>query len=371
MTTGVNPKRVASGSWRARIKDSNGADRYRTFKRKADADRWLAEQRGALAKGEQVNPSGERTPFGKVAEDWLAGRSVAIRPATIDRYRVNLDRHILPVFGQVPLGRIARVDIQRWVTRLAIKLAPSTVHLIYNVLASVLRHAVEERLIPMSEARRISLPKKTVEAHSIVPVTLAEVEKLAAAAGEWGPLILFAASTGMREGECLGLTADRVDLAARTIRVDRQLVLRSGHQPTLGPPKTSASVRTLPVGDWTCRLVAGRVGAIAGPELVFVAPTNRQTEAGRPIRRNRLGQVMRDAAAKVGLDVTFHDLRHFYASMLIASGASVKVVQARLGHASAVETLETYSHLWPESEEATRLAVDETFRGVTVTRWDI
>lgn len=55
----------------------------------------------------------------------------------------------------------------------------------------------------------------------------------------------------------------------------------------------------------------------------------------------------------------FHSLRHFYASLLIRHGESVKVVQARLGHASASErTLDTYSHLWPDSEDRTRLAVD-------------
>jgi hypothetical protein len=55
---------------------------------------------------------------------------------------------------------------------------------------------------------------------------------------------------------------------------------------------------------------------------------------------------------------SYHDLRHFYASLLIDHGESVKVVQRRLGHASATETLDTYSHLWPDSEDRTRDAVD-------------
>lgn len=53
-----------------------------------------------------------------------------------------------------------------------------------------------------------------------------------------------------------------------------------------------------------------------------------------------------------------HSLRHFYASLLIRHGESVKVVQPRLGHATATETLDTYSHLWPDSEDRTRDAVD-------------
>jgi integrase len=54
----------------------------------------------------------------------------------------------------------------------------------------------------------------------------------------------------------------------------------------------------------------------------------------------------------------FHDLRHYYASLLIASGADVKVVQARLRHRSAKTTLDTYGHLWPDRDDATRTAVE-------------
>ena len=63
---------------------------------------------------------------------------------------------------------------------------------------------------------------------------------------------------------------------------------------------------------------------------------------------------------------TFHGLRHQYASLLIRHGESVKTVQARLGHAPASETLDTYSHLWPDSEERTREAVDDAWRDTVV-----
>ena len=57
-------------------------------------------------------------------------------------------------------------------------------------------------------------------------------------------------------------------------------------------------------------------------------------------------------------DFRFHDLRHYFASLLIASGADVKVVQARLRHASAKTTLDTYGHLWPDSDDSTRAAIE-------------
>ncbi len=63
-------------------------------------------------------------------------------------------------------------------------------------------------------------------------------------------------------------------------------------------------------------------------------------------------------AANAPKGTGFHSLRHYYASLLIRHGESVKVVQARLGHASAAETLDRYSHLWPDSEDQTREAVN-------------
>ena len=82
--------------------------------------------------------------------------------------------------------------------------------------------------------------------------------------------------------------------------------------------------------------------------------------SGKPITRSVFGHKWRTAVKAAGLPVGtgFHALRHYYASLLIRHGESVKTVQSRLGHASAVETLDTYSHLWPDSDDRTRDAID-------------
>lgn len=79
-----------------------------------------------------------------------------------------------------------------------------------------------------------------------------------------------------------------------------------------------------------------------------------------PSGATRFSEVWCRALATTGIraGVTYHDLRHFYASLLIRHGESVKTVQARLGHATAQETLDTYGHLWPDSEERTRAAIE-------------
>ena len=109
----------------------------------------------------------------------------------------------------------------------------------------------------------------------------------------------------------------------------------------LGPPKTKASVRTIPLPDVVLNALSRHVRAYASNGFVF---TN---EAGQPVRRNRFSDVWRRAIRDAGVPAgaSFHDLRHNYASLLIRHGESVKTVQARLGHAS--ETLDTHSICGP------------------------
>ena len=160
----------------------------------------------------------------------------------------------------------------------------------------------------------------------------------------------------MRQGECFGLTVDRIDFLRRTVLVDRQLVTISGRPPFLAPPKTAASVRSIPVPTVVVDALAAHLAEHPPLEDGFMFVT----DAGRPIRRTAFGDVWRAAVKAAGAPTGtgFHELRHYYASLLIRHGESVKVVQARLGHASASETLDTYSHLWPDSDDRTRAAVD-------------
>jgi integrase len=146
------------------------------------------------------------------------------------------------------------------------------------------------------------------------------------------------------------------------VTVDRQLVLLPGAGPQLGPPKTTASYRTIPLPQVVVDALAAHVKQFPVGAEGFVF-TN---EVGAPIRRTWFSAIWRPvvADAKAPEGTGFHALGHYYASLLIRHGESVKVVQARLGHASASETLDTYSHLWPDSEDRTRAAVDEVLGAI-------
>ncbi|WP_251151877.1 site-specific integrase [Cellulosimicrobium sp. Marseille-Q4280] len=168
-------------------------------------------------------------------------------------------------------------------------------------------------------------------------------------------LVPFATGTGLRQGEVFGLTWDRIDFKKQIVTVNRQLVSVTGNRPKFGPPETDASYRDVPFADDTLEALLrhqeefgdGRNG------LVFHARENG------PLRRNRFSEILGTARDRAGLAKawTMHDFRHFYASMLISQNASYKQVQERLGHENAMETINTYSHLWPNDDELTRKAV--------------
>ncbi len=358
--------------WRARYRDPEGRQRSRTFARKADADRWLRGVLGDIVRGDYLDPAGSRTEFGEYAELWRT--SQVHRATTAQTVESDLRLHLLPAFEHRSLGAIRPTEVQGWVKDLATKLAPATVERCYRYLAAIFAASVADDLIRKSPCRGITLPRHPRT--KVVPwPTKSVLVAVRSLPSHYTALGVLAASTGLREGELLGLTLPRVDMLRRTVEVAEQMVTVSGRPPFLAPPKTRASLRTVPLPDVALTALAAHLAA----RPAVPVPCHRQIPTGElveaveslvfttlrqaPVRRQTFNNAWTDALVRAGLPAGthFHALRHYYASMLIAGGEDVKVVQARLGHASARETLDTYGHLWPESEGRTRAVVDSMF----------
>lgn len=345
--------RRPDGRWRARYRDADGREHARHFARKVDGQRWIDEVTASIVTGQYVDPRSGRITFREYAEPWRAAQ--VHRPSSAAHVETMLRRHAYPVFGDRALSNVRASEMQAWVKGLA--LAPSTVHVLHGIVSAVFRAAVRDRLITSSPCESTKLPRKVRT--KVVPLSVDAVDGLTdAVPPHFRALVVLCAGTGLRQGEAFGLTADRVDFLRRSMEVDRQLVGSDRGRPLFGPPKTAASVRTVPLPTVVVEELAEHVRLFGtGPEgLLFVGDGDvalRRPWFSRWVWRPAVAAV-KSAPAGTGM----HDLRHFYASLLIRHGESVKVVQARLGHATAAETLDTYSHLWPDSDDTTRTAVD-------------
>jgi integrase len=345
--------KLADGRWRARWRTPEGSSRSKTFARKVDADKHLTSVEHSKYSGAYIDQAAGKVTLEDYSKEWTASR--VHRASTLERADVYLRVHINPFLGKRPLGSIRHSEVQAWVRGRSEVLSARTVDNVFRVVSGIFRSAIRDRIVALNPCDGITLPRPPhVE---IVPPTVDEVQALLAALpARYRVLGILAAGAGLRQGEALGLTVDRVDFLRKTLRVDRQLYTPAKGEPDFVAPKSASSVRTIPIATSVVEALSAHLAAFApGPGGLITT-----YEDGRPIRRNRFGAMWRQSTARAGLAEPhrFHDLRHHHASLLIAAGCSVKVVQRALGHANARETLDVYSHLWPDSDDLTRSAVD-------------
>jgi len=334
------------GRWRARYRDDAGKEHARHFDRKVDGQRWLNEQTAKLVMGTHVAPRDARTTVGEWCDTWLDGYR-GKRDSTVRQAEVHLQR-IRAAFGPMQLSAVRPSHVRTWLAQLAAEgLAQSYVYALHARLAQLYADAVHDGLVAKSPCSRRTSPaagkqrpyvctsEQMWALHDAMP------EHLRAA-------ILLGAFAGLRLAEVCGLRVADVDFM-------RGVVSPAVQYPA-DPLKTETSRTPVPVPQ-----------SLALELSAHVASTQRRGDWmlgnlwGEQLAPWTLERAIRAARDKVpGLPPTFrfHDLRHYLASMLIASGADVKVVQARLRHASAKTTLDTYAHLWPDADESTRAAID-------------
>jgi len=352
----VRSERYGRGKrWLARYVQADGSRGNLACTTKDEALAVVARADVARRSGDIAAPVGGPVLFGDYAALWVS-RQVHHRGSTADRNASLLRVHLLPRLGGVRLSAVTRGVVQDVIVDLSKTLAPATTRSVLVLLRSIMRAAVEERLITTDPTQRARLPE--LSKARVVPMTAEQVHVLTDAVPPlWRPAVVLAAASGMRSGELRGLTWDRVD--GDLVTVDRQLesVTRDG-RPVWGPPKTASSNRRFRLDERTLKALwehRGKHGE--GPEgLVLLSRT------GRPQTRTGASEAW-GAARTARPDVLggtrgWHDLRHFHASVLVSAGVSVRAVADRLGHKSPTETLETYAHLMPSDEERSLAAVE-------------
>ena len=360
----VRTVRHGKGSrWQARYHAPDGRERTRLFDRKQDAERFLATITADVIRGAYVDPDGGKVTFADFAERWLAAQtfSESSREATEIRLRLHAARH----FGQRELRSIKPSVIQAWLRRLQQDLAPTYVRTIFTNVSAVFSAAVDDGLIATNPCRAgsVKLPKRPVR--TIEPWPLEQVEAvIEALPSRYRALGVVAAGCGLRQGEAFGLRVQDVDFLRRRIHIEQQVkIVRS--QLVIDRPK-GGKTRTVPLPETVAAALAEHLRRYpaGGDALVF---TSRE---GNPINRTHFnGYVWKPALRAAGVEPSrangMHALRHFYASVLIDAGESVRAVADYLGHSDPGFTLRVYAHLFPSSEDRARQAVDRLFGSAT------
>ncbi|WP_055481271.1 tyrosine-type recombinase/integrase [Sphaerimonospora mesophila] len=341
--------------WLVRYRDEKGLQLKRSFDRKADAEHFDAARRADTSRGDWIDPKLGQTKFGDYAPEWLAAR--LHKPTTAETYSNHLRKHVYPTFGTVPLASIRPTAVQQWVKGLRSKgLAPRTIETVYTIFASIMRGAVRDGLISKTPCRDIRLPHaaKTV-IRLLTPVQVVTLSR--AMPAEYGALVLLGAAAGLRQGEALGLSVDRLKFPEQMITIDRQVVIVD-RRPILATPKSPASVREVPMPVFLGEALEKHIAEHAPADVLF------RTARGNLMRRDYFNaRIWKPAIKAAGLlpDTTFHDLRHTFASTALAEGVPISEVSRWLGHESITTTVDLYGHLVPEASERARTALDAAF----------
>ncbi len=345
------------GKWRARYRGPDGRERSKTFRRRVDAERFLATVEADKLRGHWVDPTFTKVRFGDYANEWMASIT-HVRPTTFVNIEGRLRNHILPTFEDIALGSIRPGHIRVWVAELGAKgLSAGTVASIYRTLSKILRTAEIDGFIARSPCIGIELPREHLrdEMHFL---SHGQVGLLAGVLEDrYKALIYSAAYTGLRWGELAALKRERVNPLRGTINVMESLSEVNGYL-YCGPTKTGAN-RTVSLPRFLSRMLQEHMGAYPCPEgYVFTSPE------GGPLRRNFYRRHYKPAVRLAGLPegVRFHDLRHTCAALLIAQGAHPKEIQERLGHSTIRMTFDRYGHLFPNLDERLREGLDAGFR---------
>lgn len=393
---GVYTRKRADGSEAFVIgyRATDGRQRWQTIPGGITAARAaLADVQSRKARGERVTPN-PRLTFAQAAEAWWSSQAANLRPATQRYYRSLLDVHLLPELGRTRLDQITVDRLARFVAlmgsaeyRAEVEARTTTsgrgrharraeaaaggykawtIRGALTVLGRVFDYA--RRRIgwagqnPVRDLDRSERPRSDQRERRVL--TTDEVARLLTAADHrHRPVFEFAALTGSRLGEVLGLKWRSVDLDHGTATIDHQADRHGGYVEL----KTKRSRRTIELpSELVASLRARKLAAeYSGPDA-YVFSTSR----GTPFEhRNVSGRALARAIKRAGLDAdperlpTFHSLRHSFASAWIASGGDVVELSAHLGHADPAITLRVYSHEFATAahSEARRARLDAIF----------
>jgi integrase len=370
------PRYGTGRRYRVRWTLPGGVERSKSFPdgRKTEAGRFRVNIEADLLRGEYRDPRAGRITLREyVTRTWLPHQAYAAA-STREAVERRLRLHILPQLGDKMITQITPTIVKGWLGRL--DAAPATTRVLLGLLSSVLNAAIDDGLIVKNPVHARSVRAPRAERREIRPWS---ADQVAQARGglppRWQAMADCGAGMGLRIGEACGLAVEDVDFLRRVVHVRRQ-VQRIGGRTVFSRPK-GGKERHVPLPDSVAVELAEHIRAC--PPAPVTLPW--QVPAGKPVTAGLLftmpgakaigpndwntawHRALRAAGSRPARDAGFHQLRHHYASTLLAGGVDVRTLADALGHRDPGFTLRVYAHLMPDSADRIRAAIDRAATG--------
>lgn len=357
----IRPYKKSDGGFSYSVYVNNVS--YGTFTRKTDAKRVEAEviRRRQLGEHEELVTGRRRITVDEVVEEWHRSRRGDESSRAFDKWAV---RRLSVLLGAKPVRNVTADDCERIVSQcatdgLGVKSTNHAIKATRSVFSFAHRRGYV-RLSPAGELKRVR-ERANVEERVRVLTPEDHQQLVAEFDAHWQPLIRVWPFIGLRISEVFGLQWKNLDLSTGKLRVRMQAPKRvvDGLQPL----KTSASCRVIDLAPDTIRVLKEWRLACPPSSFGLVFPSKR---GGLVNPHTFRGRYWKDAKEKAGLpDITPHDMRHTFVSLLIDAGRSIKEVQYLAGHGSSKVTLDTYAHLLAERESMLPLSASDWYSANT------
>ncbi|SFG13450.1 tyrosine-type recombinase/integrase [Streptomyces mirabilis] len=375
----VKTDRYGTGlRYRARYIGPDGTERSKSFpdKQKRKAEQWLANIEADMSRGDYVDPDAGKVTFEQYATEWMTTQITD--PLTRESVESRLRLHAIPHLGARSMSSFTPSHLRLWLRILEDRgLSAGYRRGIFAHVSTVFTAAVEDRIIRVNPCSARSVRAPRLEPRKVKPWPIRRVMGVREALPErYQALVSVAAGLGLRQGEVFGLAVEDVDFLSGVVHVVRQVKLLHRHRAVFAPPK-GGKERDVPLPESVAFALARHLKNFPATEITLPWKTLDGPPAtaallftgsmGLALDRNRFNDrvwrpALRAVDVETGRDNGMHALRHFYASVLLDAGESIKALSEYLGHHDPGFTLRTYTHLMPSSGTRTRAAVDRVFR---------
>ncbi len=343
----ANAKKLPSGNWRALVyigKDANGQRKYEsiTGTTEAEVNMLAAQRRYEIEKGTKKAKIPASMTVEEAIQKYIDDRDSILAPKTIRESKGYLRNHY-DNLKNVRLSKLTEAMIQKEVNREARTLSPKSIRTIYSLLLTAVRTAVPDLnftiVYPQKEKKEMKIPTKD---ELIMLLNEIDGKRLEIP-------VLLAATCGMRRGEIAALDLKKdVDYKNNKIRITKAISNNDKGEWVIKPPKTTDSRRTIDCPEW---VIAKLAAARDDPEYRMMHPSHITSAFARTCER-------------LGLDIRFHDLRHYFASLMLSLGVPDKYAMARLGHATPNMLKTVYQHLMDDKDAEITTQINGYFEGM-------